>query len=197
MSAPQDFFGRGPRGPQVLPDIYSVRLTFNSQAYEKPIMVQLDPTVNVSSEDLALQQEYSLKLRDMQSAVNDGLSALDMLKEQLDSRKKTIKKQEERFPKEVMQAVDSHLKKIESIQNILTRPEGRAFWSTTARLGGRLRGLFGSIDGANALPTKAQMEYFSELEIGYKSRMAEVNKYLSQTVKEVDAVLRRNQVPSL
>jgi hypothetical protein len=195
--AEQDFFGRGPRGPQVLPDIYSVRLTFNSQAYEKPIMVQLDPMVNVSPDDLALQLQYSLRLRDMQSFVNDGLSALDMLKEQLESRKKTIKKQEERFPKEVMEAVDNHLKKIESIQNTFARPEGIAFWSTTSRLGGRLRGLFGSIDGANASPTKAQMEYFNELEIGYKSGMAEVNKYLSQTVKEIDAELRRNQVPSL
>jgi hypothetical protein len=160
-------------------------------------MVQLDPTVNVSPDDLALQLQYSRRLRDMQSFVNDGLGALDMLKEQLDSRKKTIKKQEERFPKEVMEAVDDHLKKIESIQNILTRPEGRAFWSTTARLGGRLRGLFGSIDGANASPTKAQVQYFSELEIGYKSGMAEVNLYLSQTVNEINAELRRNQVPSL
>jgi photosystem II stability/assembly factor-like uncharacterized protein len=195
--AEQDFFGRGPRGPQVLPDIYSVRLMFNSQAYEKPIMVQLDPMVNVSSDDLTLQLQYSLRLREMQSFVNDGLSALDMLKEQLESRKETIKKQEERFPKEVMEAVDKHLEKIKSIQNILARPEGESRLSAESRLAERLRSLFGSIDGANASPTRAQVQYFNELEIGYKSGMAEVNQYLSQTVKEIDAELRRNQVPSL
>jgi len=195
--AGQDFFGRGPRGPQVLPDIYSVRLMFNSQTYEKPIMVQLDPLVNVSSDDLALQQQYSLRIRDMQSFVSDGLGALDMLKEQLESRKETIKKQEERFPKEVMEAVDKHLEKIKSIQNILARPEGESRLSAESRLAERLRSLFGSIDGANASPTEAQMQYFNELEIGYKSGMAGVNQYLSQTVKEIDAELRRNQVPSL
>ena len=193
----EDFFGRGPRGPQVLPDIYSVRLTLKDQIYEKPVKVQLDTTVNVSSDDLALQLEYTLRIRDMQSFVNDGLGALDMLKEQLEARKKTIKKQEERFPKEVIQAVDSHLKKIKSIQNILARPEGGSRMSAEARLAERLRSLFGSIDGVNASPTKAQTQYFNELEKEFKFGMAEANQYLGQTVKEINNELMKHQVPSL
>jgi hypothetical protein len=193
----EDFFGRGPRGPQVLPDIYSVRLTLKNQIYEKPVKVQLDPTVNVSSDDLALQLEYTSRIRDMQSFVNDGLGALDMLKEQLEARKKTIKKQEERFPKEVLEAVDNHLRKIRSVQNMLARPEGGSRLNAEARLGERLRSLFGSIDGANASPTKAQVKYFDELEKEYKSGMAETNQYLGQTVKEINNELKKHQVPSL
>lgn len=195
--AEEDFFGRGPRGPQVLPDIYSVRLTLENQVYEKPVKVQLDPTVNVSSDDLALQLEYTRRIRDMQSFVNDGLSALDMLKEQLEARKKTIKKQEERFPKEVIEAVDNHLKEIKSIQNMLARPEGSSRLNAEARLGERLRSLFGSIDRANASPTKAQVQYFDELEKEYKSDMAEANQYLGQTVKEINNELIKYQVPPL
>jgi photosystem II stability/assembly factor-like uncharacterized protein len=192
-----DFFGRGLRGPQVLPDIYAVRLTLKNQTWERPVKVQLDPTVNVSSDDLALQLRYSLRLRDMQSFVNDGLRALDMLKEQLEERKKTIKEQEERFPEEVMKAVDNHLKKIESIQNILVRPQEGAGFSEEARVGERLRSLFGTIDGVNAAPTKAQLYYFNELEKDFKSDMAEVNLYLGQTVKEINNELIKHQVPSL
>jgi photosystem II stability/assembly factor-like uncharacterized protein len=192
-----DFFGRGLRGPQVLPDIYEVRLALKNQTWERPVKVQLDPTVNVTSDDLALQLQYSLRLRDMQSLVNDGLTALDRLKEQLEERKKTIKEQEEKFPKEIMQAVDNHLKKIESIQNILARPQGGAGFSQEARVGERLRSLFGSIDGVDAAPTKAQLYYFNELEKEFKSYMAEVNLYLRQTVKEINNELIKHQVPSL
>jgi photosystem II stability/assembly factor-like uncharacterized protein len=192
-----DFFGRGLRGPQVLPDIYEVRLTLKNQTWERPVKVQLDPMVNLSSDDLALQLQYSLRLRDMQSFVNDGLKALDMLKEQLEERKKTIKEQKERFPEEIMQAIDNHLKKIESIQNILVRPQEGAGFSEEARLGERLGSLFGSIDGVNAAPTKAQVYYFNELEKEFKSGMDEVNLYLGQTVKEINNELIKHQVPSL
>jgi hypothetical protein len=195
--AEEDFFGRGPRGPQVIPDIYSVRLTLKDQVYEKPVKVQLDPTVKVSSDDLALQLEYTRRIRDMRSFVNDGLSALDMLKEQLEERKKTIKKQEEKFPKEVMETVDNHLKKIKSTQNMLARPEGSSRLNAEARLGERLRSLFGSIDGANASPTKAQVQYFDELEKAFKSGLAKANQYLGQTVKEINNELIKHQVPSL
>jgi hypothetical protein len=133
----------------------------------------------------------------MQSFVNDGLSALDLLKEQLEARKKTIKKQKERFPKEVIETVDNHLKKIKSIQNVLARPEGSSRLNAEARLGERLRSLFGSIDGANASPTKAQVQYFDELEKEFKSGLAETNQYLGQTVKEINNELIKYQVPSL
>jgi len=192
----EDFF-RAPRGPHVLPDIYSVRLTLKDQIYERPVKVRLDSTINVSLDDLALQQKYSLRLRNMKSLVNDGLRALDMLKEQLEARKKTLKKQGEKFSKEVMEVVDNHLKKIRSIQNLLTRSKGRSFWREEARLIERLSSLFGSIDGVNASPTKAQEQYFNELEEEFKTAMAEVNQYLSKSVKELNNKLKKHEVPSL
>ena len=96
-----------------------------------------------------------------------------------------------------MEAVDNHLKKIKSIQNILARPEGGSRLSAEARLGERLRSLFGSIDGVNASPTKAQVQYFDELEKEYKFGMAETNQYLGQTVKKINNELKKHQVPSL
>jgi hypothetical protein len=133
----------------------------------------------------------------MQSFANDALGALDMLKEQLEAREKTIKQQEERFPKELMEAVEEHLEKIKSIQKILARPEDGSRMSTEARLGERLRSLFGSIDGAHAAPTKAQLKYFDELEKEFRFGMAETNQYIGQTVKEINNELIKHQVPSL
>jgi hypothetical protein len=80
---------------------------------------------------------------------------------------------------------------------MLARPEGSSRLNAEARLGERLRSLFGSIDGANASPTKAQVQYFDELEKEFKSGLAKANQYLGQTVKEINNELIKHQVPSL
>ncbi|MDH5468207.1 MAG: hypothetical protein OEY25_12390, partial [Candidatus Aminicenantes bacterium] len=191
----EDFFFRGPQGPQVLPGTYTVRLHLGDHAFEKPVDVRLDPTVPVSLEALQVQQNYAFGLRDMQSFVNDGLRALDSLAKQIDERKETVREQGEKFPREVLEAIESHLRKIESIQESLARPEGRAFWSEGPRLIGRLSRLFGSIDGVNASQTRAQEDYYRELLQEFRVSMAEVNDYLSQSAKELNRTFRKYQVP--
>ncbi len=193
----ENFFFRGPRGPLVLPGMYTARLSVGGNTYEKPFEVRLDPTVSVSSDDLEIQQQYSIQLIEMQSLVNDGLRALDILKKQIEERKETLGRQGENLPKEVMDAVDFHLKRIESLQDFLARPEGTARWSEGPRLNGRLSSLFGSIDGVNALPTKAQQEYFRELEEEFKKALTGVNNYLSQSAGELNNTFRKFQVPLL
>ncbi len=197
MRIEEDFFFRGPQGPQVLPGTYTVRLHLGDHTFGQPVEVRLDPTVEVSLEALQVQQNYAFGLRDMQSFVNDGLRALDTLAKQIEERKETVREQGEKFPREVLDAIESHLRKIESIQDSLARPEGRAFWSEGPRLIGRLSRLFGSIEGVNASPTRAQEEYYRELLQEFRVSMAEVNDYLGQSVKELNRTFRKYQVPLL
>ncbi len=193
--AEEDFFFRGPRGPQALPGNYTVRLTLKGQSLEKPLEVRLDPLLDISLDKLSQQQQYSLNLRDMQSMVNDGLRALDMLRAQVDERKNMVEKLSKDFSAEVLGVVDSHLNKIDSIQEILVRPEGKAFWSEGPRLAERLNSLFASIEQVDAAPTKAQVEYFKELEEEFKAAMGEVNRYLAQTVQELNNKLAERKLP--
>jgi hypothetical protein len=193
----EDFFSRGPRGPLALPGTYTARLKVGLNTYEKPFEVRLDPTVSVSQNDLEIQQQYSTQLIDMQSFVNDGLRALDMLNKQIEERKETLSRQGVNVPKEVMEAIEIHLKKIDSLQDYLARPEGTPRWSEGPRLIGRLSRLFGSIDGVNALPTKAQQDYLRELEGEFKKALTDVNNYLSLSMKELNNTFRKFQVPLL
>ena len=79
----RDFFGRGPRGPQVIPGTYTVRMSVGGESYEKPVEVRLDPSLSIPGEALSKQYECALKLRDMLSLANDALRALDLIEEQL------------------------------------------------------------------------------------------------------------------
>lgn len=193
----EDFFSRGPRGPQVLPGTYTVRLVIGEQAIKEELTVRVDPTVDVSEDDLELQHEYASNLCFMQSYLNQGLRALDTVLEQLKERKNTISKQTGPFPEEVMEAIENHIKEIQQIQDVLTRPEGVPFWSEGPRLIERLSGLFQSIDSGNKAPTKAQKTYFDELQQEFEDGMSLVNEYLSEKAKQVNKVFSENNVPSL
>lgn len=193
----EDFFFRGPRGPLVLPGTYTVQLTLGENTYNTSFKVRVDPTVRVSLDQLKIQQQYSIQLRDMQSFVNDGLRALDILEKQIEERKDILGKQRRNIPKEVADAIENHAKKIESLKDILATPEGRAFWSEGPRLGRRLSRLFGSIDGVHAPPTQAQIDYFRELEEEFNSAIGEVNDYLSRSVKDLNKTFKKFQFPLL
>lgn len=193
----EDFFFRGADGPRVLPGTYTVRLRVKGETYEQPVKVEVDPTVNVSREDLKTQLEYSLQLRDMVSYVNDGLRALDILKKQIKDRQETLEKKKNKVPEEVKKIIKEHLEKITTIQNLLTRPEGEPFWSKGAQIKGKLNSLFRDIDGVNAAPTRKQIEYLGRLEEEFRSVMAKVNGYLSQSAKELNNKLTQHQIPEL
>lgn len=193
----EDFFFRGSRGPQVLPGSYKVRLTLGDKTYEKLVEVRFDPTIQVPAQALKVEQEYSLKLREMQSVVNDGLRALDKIKSQLEERKKTLQSMGKPEFNEALKVINSHLEQIESIQNLLARPEGRPFWSEGSRLSERLRGLSGEIDRANAAPTQAQVEYFGELLSEFKAGVAKVNDYLTKSAMDLNSALSKFNVPTI
>lgn len=193
----EDFFTSGPRGPQVLPGTYTVRLVKGEQALQESLIVKVDPTVGVNESDLELQYRYASALCTMQSLVNDGLRALDILLDQIKERKNTLSKQQGSYPDEVMEVMENHMRDIKEIQDILTRPEGAPFWSEGPRLIERLSGLFQSIDGVNKAPTKAQMDYFNELKQEFEAGMKRINGYLSEKAKQINKVFSENRVPPL
>jgi photosystem II stability/assembly factor-like uncharacterized protein len=193
----EDFFSSGPLGPQVQPGIYTVRFVKGEQAYKQELTVRIDPTVEVSDNDLEVQHQYTSDLCSMQSSVNDGLRSLDTLLSQLDDRKNTISMQPGTFSEEVMETIENHIKEIKQIQSVLTKPKGAPFWSEGPRLIERLKALFQSIDGVNKAPTKAQRIYFDELKQEFEAGMTEINKYLVESAKQINKIFSENNVPTL
>ncbi len=193
----QDFFWGRPSGPQVLPGNYTVRLLVGEQSFEKPLRVQFDPTLASTPQDLQTQQAYAFELRDMQSYGNDALRALDALEAQLRERKRMLQSQVSEAPEEVLTAIDEHITLITGIQDTLSKPEGKPFWSEGPRLIGRLSSLFRGLEGANAAPTAAQTAYLEELREEFRTAMDAVNGYLGETAPEMNTIFDRFQLPQV
>lgn len=196
-SAEETAFTGGPRGPQVLPGTYTVKLIVGDKTQEKRVEVRLDPTVSVPPADLQAQFDYTLKLRDMQTVVNNALKSLDSIKEQIQQIEKTIKDRLPDPPKELTNALTEHAKQVELLQNRLSSPQGGLGVRGQAQLAEKINSLFSSIDGTNAAPTPAQKEFFTEVQAEMRERMDEVNKFISQTVVQLNDLLRRHNAPTV
>ena len=191
-----EFFG-GPRGPQAAPGVYTVKLTAGERSVEKSVEIRLDPALSVPAADLAAQLDQALKLRDMQSAVNNALLALDSLQDQIQQTEKTVKDRTGELPAALSAALAEARKQVSAAQGRLGRPPDGFRLEVGPRLAENLGSLLISIDGVNAAPTAAQRAYFGELQAEFREKMAEVNTLLVQTVAQWNEALRRSGAPTL
>ncbi|MDQ3907121.1 MAG: glycosyl hydrolase [Acidobacteriota bacterium] len=191
------FFG-APRGPAVVPGTYTLKLTVGDKVVQKPIEVRLDPNVSVPAADLQKLQDMSLKLRDMQSATNTALRALDSLKSQLEFIERTQKDRTGDLPKDFADKLTAYKKQVDDMSGKLARPEDK-FGGVPSRpqLIDRLGGLFFTIDGVNAAPTPAQQTFFTELQTEFHQKLEEVNRFITQTVPQMNDTLRHYNAPQL
>ena len=191
-------FGPGPRGPQVTPGTYTVRLTVGDKTYEQPVEVRLDPRVNVPADDLRAQLELLTRIRDMQNAANTALRYLDSIKEQLKHTETTVKGLNKEPDKDLLKALTDYQKKVDDVAGRIARsPEPSLGLPGSSRITERLGGLFGAIDGFNGAPTSAQRDYFKELEPEFGERMTELNKFISDTIPQWNDKLRSWNAPTL
>ncbi len=129
--------------------------------------------------------------------VRTDFRTLDSLKAQVEFIERTVKDRLTDVPKELSDRLTEQKKKVEESQNRLAQPEGGLGFSGKAQLVDRIGNLFFTIDGVNAGPTPAQRELYGELQKEYDEKIAAVNKFLSETVPQLNETLRRFGAPTL
>ncbi len=191
-------FMGGMRGYSALPGTYTVKLIVGDKAQEKKVAVSVDPTVKVTNAELQTQFDYSTRLQEMMSATNQALRALDGLKEQLQQVEKTVKEKMPEAPKELLTAIGDQLKQVNQLTAKLASEGGEGLgYRGSSQLSEKLTSLFFSIQGVNAAPTPAQKEFFEELKPEFQTRLAEVNKFLSDEAPKLNETLRKNNAPTV
>jgi photosystem II stability/assembly factor-like uncharacterized protein len=176
-----DFFG-GPRGPQALPGRYTARLTTPNGSAEVPVEVRLDPALEIPLTALREQFDAAVRLRDMQSVLNDTLRALDVMRTQLDGRKKTLQAQGGDKTEQIRQ-IDREIASLDSLLATVTRPPDRPFWSEGPRIAERLGALLGGIDGANRAPTRHQVQLLGELRAEYDAALRAIAGFIARSTR--------------
>jgi len=174
----------GARGPQVLPGMYTVRLTVNSETFEQKVEVRIDPSLKATAQDLALQQTTARKARDMATSLNNGLRRMDALKTQLREIEKNGKEAQPKQAAEITKAVSAMVKEIDDTSGKLAVRIGGQRLEDPPKVAEAINGLYNTVAGGNSAPTSNQLAYLGELTPQHKQGLEATNALLAKAQRE-------------
>ncbi len=190
-SAEQLEFAGPPRGPQVLPGTYTVKLFVGDKMLgERRTEVRVDPTVQISSADLQTQYDLAMKLRDMNSSMNDGLRFLDSAKTQIEQIETVAKDRLTELPADLTKAIADYKKRTNDfLAEIATNPEDGI--RAPSRFSDQLSGLYFTISGGNSAPTATMKENYELLQKEFPNKIAAINKFIAEDTAKVNQTLQK------
>ena len=190
--------GRGAaRGPLVLPGKYQVRLTAGGKTLTRELEVKIDPTIPVSAAALRSQLDINLKLRDMESSVNDSLRGIDSYKAQISTAQNTARALDPQGTRTLAALLAERLQQLGSMELKLSRPGDIPGYSMAPRLVDRLNMLLGSIDRVLASPTPYQVEEFTRLRAEFLAAVADVNGFVEKQIPEINDMLKKSNAGAI
>jgi hypothetical protein len=146
----------------------------------------------VAANALRTQLDVNLKLRDMQSSVNDALRGIDSYKGQLQTSQKTVQALDPQTTKLLASLLSERLQQLSTMELKLARPGDIPGYSMAPRLVDRLSALLGAIDRVLDAPTTYQMEHFNELRTEFLADVGEVNNFIEKQIPEINDLLKKN-----
>lgn len=196
-TAEQLEFAGPPQGPQVLPGTYKVRILAGDKLIgERSVEVRIDPTVQVTSADLHTQYEMAMRLRDMNSLMNDGLRQLDSIKAQIDQIETVAKDRLGEMPADLTKAIADFKKKVDDLMNQLaSSPEDSI--RASSRYSDQLSGLYSTVSGGNTAPTPTMKGNFEMLEKDFPARIADINRFVAGELTRFNQTLQKHGLSAI
>ncbi len=187
-------FGFSPRGPQVLPGIYTVKIFAADKLLgESKVEVKIDPTVQISAADLQTQYDLAMRLRDLSSVMNEGLRQLDSVKTQTDQIEAVAKDRLPEVSPDLTKAFTDFKKKTNDLLNSLATSREDSV-GAPSRFADQLNGLYSTISNGNSAPTPVMKENYELLRKEFPNKIAEINKFIAEDVARFNQTLQKNNL---
>jgi photosystem II stability/assembly factor-like uncharacterized protein len=175
-----------PPGPRVAPGEYTVRLTVDGTALERPLRVTMDPRVDATQEVLERQFTLADQIYVQMLVSRKAMAEL----ESVDGQLKKLKASGESNPPDLTKALDAALAKLEQIRSGNHAESGNAelgLAAANAGLGAALRVVE---SGHRAAPASA-LEIFGEMSKAAQAQIAAWQKFKTTELEDVNAALKR------
>ena len=168
-------------GPIAPPGKYIIELTINNEKYETSIDLIKDPRIDVSDDDINVQFNFAMEIRNQTDLANRSVIEIRNMKVHLDSI--ISKKSSSNSAK--IKTLKSKLETIESSIYQVKNQSGQDPLNFPIRVNNRLAYLRKSVESGDGLPTKGSREVFELLKdelSGYTNSLdklkKEFNRYL-------------------
>ena len=147
-----------PLGAIVTPGNYSVRLTVNGKTYEQPLVVAMDPRVDVSGAALAQQLDLETKIIDLVAESYEGYKKAGVLRQLLAGDQKELEKTSAAAAITALKEFDQKAARLQGAEGGGFGGGGRGGRQAPAfaALNRSLGSLVNVVDGQDAAPTPAR-----------------------------------------
>jgi hypothetical protein len=161
-----------------IPGEYVVELRVGERVLTRPLTIEPDPRVTVSSADLEEQLRFSLSIRDAISRLSETVIAIRDVRDQLESASKRIGQGE------LSESASAIVEKINALEEKLHNPRAKVAYDILATPGGaklysKLGPLMDYVNEGDGRPTQGLKEVFAEL----SSELESVRSEWDQTVR--------------
>ena len=196
-------FGRGSRGPRVVPGEYTVVLRLGQEALRTPVTIRPDPRVQARPEDYQAQYESAWKLAQLGQKVETVIRRIGQIDQQLTSLQSTLRansggrgQEETPLPsglngRQAMRKISQGKKAFQAfLDDMLKRPMDGLGYRQRPRLREEIRSLMFAIDGSAGRPTRPQINRIGELEGEASQAVQEYEQLHAQHVEALNKMLK-------
>jgi photosystem II stability/assembly factor-like uncharacterized protein len=173
-----------PLGPRAIPGVYTIKLTVGGKTYSQPLTVKMDPRVKATDADLQQQGELELSLA---SAIDRAFAAL----QEVQAVRGQIKSLRGKGLDKALDALDAKLAALTSAES-----EKSSVLDLTT-LNEHLSSVYGTIDSADAKPTKQALAMCEEKIVALAAALKHWKEIQAQNIAALNKDLKKRGLPEL
>jgi photosystem II stability/assembly factor-like uncharacterized protein len=201
-------FGFGPRGPQVEPGEYTIKIKAGSKEASQKVVVEEDPRIQMSAADHAARREAMDKLYAMAKTTANDRKTIEGIKEALknarDQWKRDAGKPEApKIPDDIQKAAEELQKKVDAVAEKFVREReglgnaGPPFEWKADPLPDQTQGLLGDLDSFAAAPGGQQKDRIAELTGLVSDASAAVKKIAEEDLPSLNKKMNDAGIPHI
>jgi uncharacterized coiled-coil DUF342 family protein len=175
-----------------VPGKYQVKLTVDGQSCTQPFDVVRDEN-GAPQEVLESQFELLKLITDKVSETHEAVIQIRDLKEQLESWKKRLEKQQDAAG--VVQAAVALKKKLTEIEDELIQRKAGSPLQFPTKLNAKMAALADAVDFADSAPTRQAREVFNELSGKINVQLSKLQDVLKSDVAAFNEMVREASIP--
>ena len=186
------------QGVTVPPGSYQVKLTAGGQSFTAPLEVRKDPRISATPEDFAKQFEMATRIRDTISEGHRAVNEIRGVRSQLEALKKRLGSDEKTKP--IVEAEDALLKKMGGIEGKIIEPRSKSNedpLNYPIETADQLVGLQGTVESADAAPTKQSGEVYAELVKRLNVQLDAWREAKSKDLAALNEQIQKSNIPPI
>ncbi|MFC1554756.1 WD40/YVTN/BNR-like repeat-containing protein [candidate division KSB1 bacterium] len=185
-------------GPLAVPGIYKAKLTKDGRSSEVEFEIKIDPRLGSTVQQLQLQFDLLIAIRDKVSQAHDTVNQLRLLREDIES----LKTQAESVSagRQLINRADNMLAKLSEIEaNILQvkSSSGQDPLNFPIKVNNRLAALTGSVSSSYLAPTKQAYDVFNMLSAELDGYLDSYGNVTTTDLNSLNSLARSANLPEI